>query len=277
MKQLCIALLLLFQISSFAQNDPKYVNDPVTETQLRAQTKQLNQFMRRFNGEENRKGKRLYKGAKGYRSASLRTNYINNLFDNSNFTITPAAKDKFLKHVIGSKPQFLDTHNGHWFAEIKSSFAYQGTTQELTIFLKFEAKGKGWHWVISSIYFKPYLSMFARPTLKGGEILHPMSHEIDFMPLNKVFQKPQNIVGYTPKDFKPDFLSIFAYDVKSKRLKFKSVNQVKYHFFQVDDYYFQISEFIRDGLNTGWLISNLVEIPEKEKEQFIKLIRYENF
>ncbi len=276
MRRFFLAIILLAAAQGFAQQGVKFVDDPFTEAQLRAQTKQLNQFIRRFNGEEDRSGKRLYEEMKGFRDQSLRSNYLSNLFDNTNITITTESKEKFLEHVNGNKPHYLNTHNGNWFAEIKSTFEYEGVSQDLTIFLKFEQKGKGWHWVISGIYFKPYVSFFARPQIKGGEIIHPMSHEIDFMPLNKVFQKPHNIVGYTPKDFRPDYLTMFSYDVKSNRLKFKSVNQVKYHFFQVEDYYFQISEFIRDGLNTGWLISNLVEIPEKEKEQFIKLIRYEN-
>lgn len=278
MNQYLFALLVsLLTLNLWAQNDLRVADDPLVEAQLRAQTKQLNQFIRRFNGEEDRSGKRLYDKDKGYRTASLRADYLQYLFDNSNVTITPESKTRFLAHVNGNQPKFIDSHNHNWFAEVKCSFDYRGTAQELVLYLRFEQKDLGWHWVLSGVYFRPYEQLFARPSIPGGEILHPMSHEIDFMPLHKVFQKPKNIVGYTPKDFRPDYLSIFAADVLSGTLRFRSIEQLKYHFFQIDSYYFQISEFIRDGLNSGWLISNLVEIPENEKEQFIKLIRHENF
>lgn len=276
MRNILLWLLLVATCGLQAQ-ELRIANDPVMEAQIRAQTKQLNQFMRRFNGEEDRNGTRLYDKDKDYRSPDLRAQYLNYLFDNSNITITPEAKAKFLKHVNGSEQKFLNTHNLNWFAELKTSFVYKGSTQEVVLFLKFEKKDLGHHWVISGVRFKPYLDMFARPAIPGGEILHPMSHEIDFMPMNKVFAKPKNIVGYTPSDFRPDFLTLFAADIYQGNLKFKGVESVRYHFFQIDNYYFQISEFIRDGFNAGWLISNLVEIPENEKEQFIKLIRHENF
>ena len=57
------------------------------ESELYASTKQVNQFFRRFNGEEDRKGRRFYEGDKEFRDVSLRKNYITLLFDKENQNI----------------------------------------------------------------------------------------------------------------------------------------------------------------------------------------------
>ena len=64
-----------------AQNIGNFVED---ESDLYASTKQVNQFFRRFNGEEDFKGERLYPEDKGYRDPELRKKYLENLFDHDN-------------------------------------------------------------------------------------------------------------------------------------------------------------------------------------------------
>ena len=54
------------------------------------------------------------------------------------------------------------------------------------------------------------------------------------------------------------------------------VQEVKFHFFQIDGWYFELSQFNRPGDNTGWLISNLVKIKnESEKNLLRKYVYYE--
>ena len=80
------------------------------------------------------------------------------------------------------------------------------------------------------------------------------------MNLRKAFLHSDSIAQYTSKKFIPDQLSVFLYEVKKGNLKFKSVQNVKFHFFQIDGWYFELAQFNRSGYNTGWLISNLVKI-----------------
>ncbi|NOU48580.1 MAG: hypothetical protein HOO86_16185, partial [Bacteroidales bacterium] len=70
--------------------------------------------------------------------------------------------------------------------------------------------------------------------------------------------------------FQPDYLSLFFYEVKLGRMKFKSVDTMKFHVFQMPNWYFEISYFNRKGNNTGWLISNLMYVKENEKGPLIK-------
>ena len=266
-------ILILLSFSLQAQ----LVDEMDDESKLYAENKQVNQFFRRFNGEEDEKGERYYPKDRLYRSEKLRKKYIGILFDASNAGITPALKVEFTKDVIDKeKPVILNFHGGNWFSEVHTLFLLNGKEVPVTLFMELEKHHQGTRWVISKVYadiFKPY---FERDTVKVGKFLHPLSHELDFMNLRRAFSNPDSVSQYTLKKFVPDHLSVFLYEVKKGNLKFKTVQEVKFHFFQIDGWYFELSQFNRPGYNTGWLMSNLVRIKnESEKNLLRKYVYYE--
>ena len=103
-----------------------------------------------------------------------------------------------------------------------------------------------------------------------------MSHELDFMNLIKVFKEPETVEYYFDETYKPDFKTLFLYEIKKGNMVFETVEKVSFHFFQLEDWYFQLQEFNRPGYNTGWLISNITRIPEEQKGMLLKYIYYEN-
>jgi hypothetical protein len=265
--------LILLSLSLQAQ----LVDEMDDESKLYAENKQVNQFFRRFNGEEDEKGERYYPKDRLYRSEKLRKKYIGILFDAGNAGITPELKVEFTKDVINKeKPVILNFHGGNWFSEVHTLFLMNGKEVPVTLFMELEKHHQGTRWVISKVYadiFKPY---FERDTVKVGKFLHPLSHELDFMNLRKAFINPDSVSQYTLKKFVPDHLSVFLYEVKKGNLKFKTVQEVKFHFFQIDGWYFELSQFNRPGYNTGWLISNLVKIKnESEKNLLRKYVYYD--
>jgi hypothetical protein len=253
-----------------------YVED---ESALYTSTKQVNQFFRRFNGEEDTKGERFYPEDKDYRNPALRRSYLNNLFNNDNSYLTPGLKAEFIDHVLDkNSPTFLDFHGGGWFAEVTTTFKYQGAERFLTLYLQLESDTVGSKWVISNVYFEPFARLFAdQDSLRksGQKFLHPMSHEIDFMNLVRTFESKSSLEQYLAWKYHPDYLTLFIYEFKKGNLEFNSVTKVKFHFFQVDGWYFEISDFNRSGYNTGWLISSLMKINKDEKEILLKYIYHE--
>ena len=266
-------ILILLSFSLQAQ----LVDEMDDESKLYAENKQVNQFFRRFNGEEDEKGERYYPKDRLYRSEKLRKKYIGILFDASNAGITPDLKVEFTKDIIDKeKPVILNFHGGNWFSEVHTLFLLNGKEVPVTLFMELEKHHQGTRWVISKVYadiFKPY---FERDTVKVGKFLHPLSHELDFMNLRRAFSNPDSVSQYTLKKFVPDHLSVFLYEAKKGNLKFKTVQEVKFHFFQIDGWYFELSQFNRPGYNTGWLMSNLVRIKnESEKNLLRKYVYYE--
>jgi hypothetical protein len=268
-----LLLLLLFLLPAIKLR-AQMVGD-MDESKLYAQSKQVNQFFRRFNGEEDEKGNRYYPRDRQYQSAKLRKKYIGTLFDESNGGMDVKLKTEFAKQAL-DKPAILDFHGGNWFSEVHTTFSFNGKDQTVILFLELEKDHLGYKWVIGKVHADVFAPVFVRDTTRVGRFLHPMSHELDFMNLRKAFANTDSITQFTPKHYVPDQLSVFLYEVKRGNLKFKTVNEVKFHFFQLEGWYFELSQFNRPGYNTGWLISNLVRLnTPQEKDLLRKYLYYE--
>ncbi len=140
--------------------------------------------------------------------------------------------------------------------------------------MELEKDHLGYKWVIRKAHVDQWEKYFERDTSKVGKFLHPMSHELDFMNIRKAFNNPDSISQFTAKKFEPDHLSIILYELKKGNLKFKSVESVKFHFLQINGWYFELSDFNRPGYNTGWLISNLVKIKNDSEKDILKRYLY---
>ncbi len=271
MKFLFVAILATVYISSHAQLS----TDTDDETKLYAQTKQVNQFFRRFNGEEDEKGNRYYSYDKQYRSNKLRKKYLGVLFDETNSGITSSLKSEFVKQLLeGKDSSILEFHKSNWFAEVQTVFTSGGRDQPITLFMELEKNHLGYKWVIQKVYADMFVSSYKRDTSRVGNFLHPLSHELDFMNLRKAFANKDSVNQFAAKDFTPDHLSVFLYELKKGNLKFKSVTDVKFHFFQINKWYFELSEFNRPGYNTGWLISNLVKLNSDADKSLLRRFLY---
>lgn len=261
--------ITLFAILFFAHLADAQVIGAEDESKLYADTKQVNQFFRRFNGEEDEKGERYYARDKQYRSPKLRKKYLGILFDTQNNNLNREQVTQFAKEAIEGN-QFLSLHGGNWFSEVQATFALDGVDQTFTLFMELEKHKMGTRWVISKVYGQAFDQYFQRDTTRVGKFLHPLSHELAFMNFRKAFNHPDSITQFAVKRFRPDHLSVFLYEIKKGNLKFKSVESMKFHFFQVKGWYFELSEFNRPGNNAGWLISNLVKINNESEQTLLK-------
>jgi hypothetical protein len=271
-----VFIFLLFHNNTFAQyslGDAK-----LDATTLFAQTKQLTQFFRRFNGEEDVKGNKLDSSSLQYRNPHLRSEFISILFDNNNTSITNNLKSQFIKDVTNEqKSKYLSFRGNDWYAEVNAEFTYQNRPVNLLIYLELEQSGLGYKWVISNVYFDSFSQIFFHPksSEKSLSFLHPMSHEIDFMNLRKAFADPKVIDYYAPNDYTPDYLTLFFVELKNGNLTYKTITSVKFHFLQIGGWYFEVNNFNRSGLNSGWLVSNILKISDSEKARLLKIYNHD--
>lgn len=267
-------LLFLFILGSFgtlkSQIGADFLGD---ESLFYAETKQVNQFFRRFNNEESPEGVRYYKRDKEFRNKESRGRYLDMLFDLKNSALTKDLRDAFKADVLNpDSNQFLNFHSKGWFAEVKTLFSYQGEDRFVTFFLELEQENLGYKWVITNVYFQPFSEVLYDTKKDSSLFLHPMSHEIDFMNLIKVFGNQKYIDNYTIKTFQADYLTLFLYEFKKGYFVFKYVDDLKFHFFQIPGWYFEVEQFVRAEYNSGWLISKLTKISEEEKSILLKYI-----
>lgn len=268
-----LLLLLISYLPSYSQ----MIGDMEDESKLYAETKQVNQFFRRFNGEEDKQGERLYSGDRQYRSHSLRRSYLPDLFDHQNASMNVDVAETFVDFVNDrSTPIYLDFHEDNWFAQVNADFYYKGELKKVILFMRLEQERLGYKWVISNVYFKMFEDYFIHDTTYIKKFLHPMSHELDFMNMRRIFLQTDSVQQYLKKDFHPDYLTLFIYEIEKGNLQFVSVTDLKFHFFQIPEWYFEISYFNRPGDNAGWLISNLVRYKPEEEKMLKDFILYEN-
>lgn len=273
-KSLFILLLFIFSTTEIkTQVIGNYMED---ESKLYAETKQVNQFFRRFNNEEGADGIRYSIRSKEYRNPDTRNKYLNMLFDLENKSLSDSTKQAFISTVNNdTTPYFLDFHAAGWFAEVKTKFLYRGKPTYVTFYLELEQENLGYKWVLTNVFFDDYTQIMQEDNINNNKFLHPLSHEIDFMNFIKVFDDKQDIEDYTSKGFSPDYLSIFLYEFKQGLFEYQTVMNLKFHFFQIPGWYFELEKFNRPGYNTGWLISRLTPITKDEKTVLMNYIYHD--
>ena len=242
------------------------------EANLYAMTKQMGQFIRRFNYEEDQFGNKINPKDPSYHNKQKRQQSLSILFDQVTYGSQPDLQRYFIEDVTADDSTFMTFLGGRWYSEVSATFKYKGKDVSLIMILGVEKEGLGSKWVLNNIYFSEFNKLFptGEMTEREKHFLHPMSHELDFMNIYKIFKEPEIIEYYASKRFEPDYLTLFFYEIKKGNLIFQNVDTVKFHVFQIKDWYFEVSWFNRNSSNAGWLISNLIYIPEKDKKDLIK-------
>jgi hypothetical protein len=238
--------------------------------------KQVGQFVRRFNMEEDQLGKRLMITDDRYRNNDIREKVLPSMFDNYNVRTSGKLKSFFIDDVTDSdNPVFLNFLDTDWYAEVSATFKVNGKDENIILFLTLQEENLGSKWIISNVYFKDFSKMFPKPDSieMQSHFLHPQSHELDFMNLRKALEDQKYVELYASSHYQPDYLTLFFYLMKLNKMEFVKIDNVKFHFFQIENWYFELSFFNRNDSNSGWLISNLIYVKEEDKQELIRTYR----
>lgn len=235
-------------------------------------TKQMSQFMSRFNYEEDQYGKKIYPDSPDYRNRMKRKTVLPLLFDMENPRTNGSLRDFFISDLTQADSNYFEFLGGKWYSEVSATFKMNGQSVDISMIFAIEQENLGSKWVLTNVFFSDFSKLFPKGDIAEQQkhFLHPMSHELDFMNIHKVFKTPECIEYYASNTYSPDFLTLFFYEIKKGNLVFEKINSEKFHVFQIDNWYFEVSWFNREGLNTGWLISNLIFLKDNEKEELLK-------
>ena len=265
-------LILFICLPVFAQNI-SFNGFSEDETVLYTMNKQVGQFVRRFNMEEDPYGKRLAENDPKYHNRKLRQDILPIMFDTYNPRTSGKLKQYFIDDVTNKEnPVYLNFLDKNWYAEVSATFLANGDEVNIILYLTLEEENLGSKWIISNVYYSYFPNLFphTEDSVHQQYFLHPQSHELDFMNLRRALEDPGHIELYASNNYTPDFLSLFFYQMKKGQLKFKAINSVKFHFFQIENWYFELSYFNRNDTNSGWLISNLKFVNNQDKKELIK-------
>ena len=271
--RICTLLLLgvLVKLSE-AQVYTNLGDVQVDEKSFYTMTKQMSQFMSRFNYEEDQYGKKIHPDSPDYRNRMKRKTVLPLLFDMENPRTNGSLRDFFISDLTQADSNYFEFLGGKWYSEVSATFKMNGKSVDISMIFAIEQENLGSKWVLTNVFFSDFNKLFPKGDIAEQQkhFLHPMSHELDFMNIHKVFKTPECIEYYASNTYSPDYLSMFFYEIKKGNLVFEKINSEKFHVFQIDNWYFEVSWFNRDGLNTGWLISNLIFLKDNEKEELLK-------
>lgn len=242
------------------------------ERGLYTMTKQMSQFMSRFNYEEDQYGNKIHPDSADYRNKENRKIILPLLFDMENPRTNGSLRDFFIDDLTKDDSNYFEFLGGKWYSEVSATFKWKGQSVDISMIFAIEKENLGSKWVLTNVFFSEFSKLFPKGDIAEQQkhFLHPMSHELDFMNIYKVFKTPECIEYYASESYSTDYLSIFFYEIKQGNLVFEKVNNEKFHVFQIDNWYFEVSWFNRAGYNTGWLISNLVYLKDEEKNELLK-------
>lgn len=263
-------LFLSFPSSTEAQIRNDNVFEDLPE-HLIYQVKQLDQFIARFNSNENTEGIKI-NAAKT--SGEDRERILASLFDLERLN-EAAYKHKavqFIKEVAGSKIKSLNFYDKNFFATINCNVLYKNKKEQLTLTLVVEGNpSNGAQWVIKGAR-ADFLGL-TKQNEEGKNIIPPTNHEVEFIALLEIFNERKDLNNYISGNNGSNHLDQLNEAIKKGHLKMLSTSTPTYHFLQIPGWLFTVDYINRSSKNSGLLISNLQKVnqPELTKYKMEKL------
>ena len=241
--------------------------------------KQIDEFIDRFNNARATPIRRYVR--ENYAVDSLdHTMLLVSLFNQEDTTWNEEEVRAFVEDVTredsASRPSTkVDFYDGGWYAELECTGQYQGKEETFTLVLSPEVlpRGRGAKWVINGVS-ADFLGLNYNTDRR--QTLNPASHDTDFMTLITALQDTANFRNYLSAYARPSQLLLFFNELGEGHLVFKRVNEITYHFMQIDNWIFTVRDFNRDTSNSGWLISELIRVTDTQKLQYQQKMLYLN-
>ena len=250
----CLVLFLVLMVSgssySFSQTIGEIDTDPID---YRLKVKQLDEFMRRFN---------LQDVPSLFQNEDTLLQEVYSMTAVFDFQLVKNRKDdvrEFVATMLNNKVKLAYT-DSNWVAVAHCNAIYKGKETTLTLKLATEkVKDYIYKWVIIGasgdiLDLKPLKQ-------NPGLAISPVDNEVNFISLKHITSKEgPNILNYKGKSAQLDAMSVFFSLVNSGQLQIKNVQQLEYMFTIVPFYEFTVRNFIRDAMNSGWLIADFKKL-----------------
>ncbi|WP_354584817.1 hypothetical protein [Hymenobacter sp. UYCo722] len=238
--------------------------------------KQVDEFIERFNNDPS-SFINEYAQKSGQAGPLTREKMIKSLFNAKASGWNYQQINDFIKQVSSpDAPQYLDFNGDGWFARVKCRVLCNGRPEDATLILQTDTLANGASkWVIADINFSERVRLALKKD-SAEELLpcpapadsttsyNPMSHATGFLNIDLATRNPENISNFVigPGDRSRN-LNLFIDACLRKRFKIVRANSVTYSFLQIKGWRIEISQFTRQSMNSGWLISKLALVKKR--------------
>ncbi len=249
------------------------------------EVKTVDEFMERFNDEANSfMRKQFQKQDKQY--AVSRAELLVSLFNLDNDWVKDSTdfKDFVSQATTKKNPQYLHFNDSGWYAEAKCAFLYNGKLIEIPLILDVKTENKGAKWMICGVgggevlpdtIQTPWADLPV-PAHNKFKYIPTTSHATNFVELTNVFCDTMDAYSYfEPEALKTASCRRLVQLILKNKIKFQYVSKLSFHFFQMPQWVFEVQQFNRGKLNSGWLIENIKKVTTAEKElEKKKMLRF---
>jgi len=261
--KLSLTITLLIFASSTTLFAQELVSSQKSGEQIfTARTKQFSEFTARFNYESDFNGN---PADQAFKAKMPREKMLSLLFDLKDPRTVKVNKEydeeyintkaSFISDIPG-KQLLINSHSPGIIAEARARIVYNGKPQTISLFLNQEMVGKtSIKWVLLSAKGDIF-DMFKKDT-SMVRFIPPASHETDFINLKRAIDDTDHLQDYASIDYKPDYLTLFIYLIKTGGIKYEYVEDVTYHIIDIPGWYLKVKDFNRNELNSGWLITDV--------------------
>ena len=249
--------------------------DFLSDENFAFKVKQIDEFMERFNSAESTPIQQYVREHHSLDSLS-RAALVLSLFNQEDTTWNERDIRTFVSDVLQpSSPATIDFYDQGWYVELDCVGHYKGKDEKFTLVLSLEVmqRSRGAKWVIESVS-ADFLGIGRSRDQRRA--LNPASYGNNFIDLSDALQDTSNIRNYLNLRRQHSQLLVFLNELHQKNLVFKKISQVTYHFLQIDDWIFKVRDFNRDTPNSGWLISELLRVNDRQKLQYQEKVLYLN-
>ncbi len=249
MKSFIYVILFVFLLPSCKGQMKRY-----QDANFKFSVKQVDEFIKRFNGEVEDET------LKGFNIHPSRTQIVSSLFEDQYYSSNQEIIDEFIGFVVDSLPaSYISYYSNSWFAELDIKFQYEGKTTSGKLRMRPQINSNySSKWVIFQVVADEIVPEF---NLNRDSIfLSPVSHETNFINLRPIFEKTLDPTFILPDNFRYDVTSIFLKELSEGKIIDIRFVDTKYHFYQVNGWYFRVAQFLREKSNSGWLIEELIKL-----------------
>ena len=251
-----------------------------TPKDLVLKVSQFGQFIKRFNYEEDFLGNKI---TPSFSKKICRNDYINFLFNKEDRRLDTASnkgskeyyllKDEFIKKVV-EKNFKIDRISDSLYSVAICEVSYKNMPALIQLVLKQESINNGIAWVISDVtadflYTKDYNASILK-------FIPPTSNEVNYIHLKNIFDNRDSMSGYAYPGYTCNRLSIFFQLIHSGDIQYKNVKSLVYLISDIPGYVVHVSEYNREGENSGWLIENIARNNKPMKDYIKSVVLFVN-
>jgi hypothetical protein len=249
-------------------------NEEAKEKHFAYEVKEMDEFFERFNDEPGSFIRSLYK-ARHVKFDIPRQRLIRSLFNYDNMSKDSVLINAFVSNVVNKKkPIYLNYYGDDWYAELTCKFIYNDVSILIPVILKIElAENNGSKWMIVAVGSSALKSKIVVTEMAPGKvktkIISPTSNGTNFVSLKRAFDDKENLSDYFEGTYlKRSHMLEFYNAVLSRDIEFQNVIKIKYHFLLADRWLFTVEQFVREELNSGWLINHMEKVSSVEMDKY---------